>query len=93
MVNLAIETVEKEITNAIKDVNQRFKIGSTVDGDVCPGDSIASQILVTIMGRIGSKLGASIPNNVYIFYDKKSHKQLSIKEAAQKLLNAVTNGK
>ena len=94
MVNLTAERVEKEITSAINEVKRRLKISATVDRDVCPGDigGITSQILLTLIGRISNNLGVTVPNNCYIFHDKATERQLSIKEAAQKLLKAAKNG-
>lgn len=92
--NLTSERVEKEITTAINEVKQRLKISATINVDVCPGDitGMTSQILITVIGRIANSLGVSVPNNCYIFHDKNSG-QLSIKQAAQKLIKAATNGK
>lgn len=87
-------TVENELLKSIKEVKDLLKIDATISSDVCPGSiGITSQVLITIMGRIGNKLGVAIPNNCYIFYDKKSRRQLSIKEATHKLIKVVKDGK
>ena len=94
METLNITRVESELMNSIQEVKEMFNLGDPITGDVCPGSiGIASQVLIDVMVRIGSKLGVSIPDNAYIFYDKDSRKQLSIREAAQKLINVSKNGK
>jgi hypothetical protein len=91
---LTTERVEKEITAAINEVKRRLKISATINVNVCPGNvtGLTSQILVTLIGRIGNNLSVTVPNGCYIFHDKHLG-QLSIKQAAQKLIKAVTNGK
>ncbi|MCB0518498.1 MAG: hypothetical protein H6577_09970 [Lewinellaceae bacterium] len=88
-------TVENEIMNSLKEVKDLLKINAPISSDVCPGSigGITSHILVNIIGRIGNKLGVSIPNNCYPFYDKSSRKQLSIKEATKKLVKVLKDGK
>jgi hypothetical protein len=92
---LTNEQVEKAITKVINEVKRKLKITASVDRDVCPGNinGLTSQILVTLIGRIGNDLGVSVPNGCYIFKDRDSDEQLSVKQAAQKLIKAVKNGK
>ncbi|HMK16851.1 MAG TPA: hypothetical protein VK492_01520 [Chitinophagaceae bacterium] len=92
MVNLELTRVEKEITKAIDETTNMLKIDAAVNEDYCPGILIPSQVLVTLMARIGRSLGVMIPDSCYIFHDKKNHQQLSIKEAAKKLIKEAKNG-
>lgn len=95
MVALQSTIVETEIIKIIDEVNCNIlNVDHTVDCHYAPGDmGISSQVLITIMGRVGSILNVSIPEDCYIFFDKKLQRQLTIKEAAQKLINeAKTNG-
>lgn len=94
MANLIQATVEAEIIKAVEDVNKNLKIGATVNTSCCPGDDgFSSHILLHIMSRLQDTLGIIIPNNVYIFHDKDSHKQLSIEDAAIKLIKLAKHGK
>ena len=94
MKTLSIANVENELMDSIKEVKEMFNLSDPINGDVCPGNiGIASQVLIDIMVRIGIKLGITISDNAYIFHDKDSKRQLSIREAAQKLINVAKNGK
>ena len=85
--------VEAEIIKTILEIKSSLKIEATIDNDSCPGSiGISSQILITVMGRISNTLGVIIPDDCYIFHDKKTKKQLSIKEAAQKLVKVAKYG-
>ena len=91
---LNIEKIENELVSCIEEIRNKFKLDLTITKEFIPGKcGIQSQILVTVMGRIANKLGVNIPDNCYIFHDKKHRKQLSIKQAAQKLLKVVKNEK
>ena len=93
MATLDPKLVEKEIAKLIIEINNTIKIDAVVDEDCSPGSiGISSQILITAMGRIGRTLGVTIPDNCYIFHDKKTQKQLTIKEAAQKLIKVAIHG-
>lgn len=94
MTNLILASVEAEIIKAVEDLNSNLKIGATVNAACCPGNvGFASQVLLTIMSRLEDSLGIIIPHNVYIFHDKDTHQQLSIKEAANKLIKVAKDGK
>lgn len=94
MVTLDLATVEAEIIKHVEDINVNLKIGATVTSTICPGSSgFTSQILVDMFSTLEDALGITIPHNQYIFFDKDKHKQLSIKEAAQKLIKVATDGK
>jgi hypothetical protein len=92
---LTDEQVENAITGVINEVKRKLKIKAAIDRDVCPGNinGLTSQILVTLIGRIANALGVNVPNGCYIFKDGDSGEQLSVKQAAKKLIKAVTNGK
>ena len=95
MVALDSWVVEDELIKLIDEINKNI-LGIEIDIDkkCCPAEiGISSQILITIMSRVGNTLDVKIPNDCYIFHDKKSGKQLSIEEAAQKLIEKVQNGK
>lgn len=85
-----IEGTIKELITEIKDV---LNLQGAINDDLCPGEMIQSDALVTVTGRLGVRLGINIPLSCYPFFDKKNHKQLTIKEAATKVFNLVKNGK
>lgn len=91
MVQLAHDVVEKEIIKMIEEINNITEnLDLIIDKDFCPGNLMMSQVLITAMVRIGRALKVTIPDNCYIFHDKKTLKQLTIKEATQKLINEAT---
>ncbi|HEV7332534.1 MAG TPA: hypothetical protein VGN63_15960 [Flavisolibacter sp.] len=88
MINLDGALVEAKIIKAVEEIKHKLKLDAvTVDTELCPGKFISSQILVTLIGRLADALEVKIPDNCYIFLDKKTLKQLTIKESAQKLIN------
>ncbi|RCR67524.1 hypothetical protein [Larkinella punicea] len=94
MKSLDPSVVELELVKIVDEVNKNIsRLDIDIDTSCCPGDiGISSQILITIMGRVSNNLGITIPDDCYIFHDKDSHKQLSIKEAAQKLIEKAKDG-
>lgn len=92
MVNINHDLVEKEIIKTVEEINNILKIEALVNEDFCPGSLIMSQVLITAMVRIGRILQVTIPDSCYIFHDKKTQKQLTIKEATQKLIKEAING-
>jgi len=94
MKKLTNEEVEEKIIEVVATLCKDLVVDITIDGDICPGNIpyMTSHILVTVMGRVESLLDVKIPDNVYIFYDKKNNKQLSVKEAADKLLKTAKYG-
>lgn len=88
-----INEIEGAIKDLVVEVKDTLNLKEKIDSDVCPGNFIKSDALMTITGRLNSKLGISIPLNCYPFRDKMSHKELSIKEAAKKIFNLVKDGK
>ncbi|MCU7549824.1 hypothetical protein OCK74_11900 [Chitinophagaceae bacterium LB-8] len=94
MTKLDNAVVEAKIIKAVDEIKNKLKIDAVVVNiEFCPGKFISSQILVTLMGRIADSLEVNIPENCYIFHDKKTLKQLTIKEAAQKLIKEAQNEK
>ena len=94
MATLTQDAVEAEIINAVEDLNKNLKLGATVNETCCPGNAgFASQVLLTIMSTLEINLGVTIPSNVYIFHDKSTNRQLTIKEAAKKLIKLAEHGK
>lgn len=95
MINLDTNLVEKEIIKILEEIKGQLKIEAAINEECLPGElnGITSQILITAIGRLANTLKISIPLNCYIFHDKISQKQLTIKEAAQKLIKSATNGK
>jgi acyl carrier protein len=93
MITIDQAVVEDEIIKIVEDLNTNLKIGATVNKHCAPGRSgFASQILVDMMADLEDALGVTIPSNQYIFFDKTNHRQLTIKEAAQKLIKVATYG-
>ncbi|MBS1549702.1 MAG: hypothetical protein JSS94_07545 [Bacteroidetes bacterium] len=90
------DEIETEIIDVIKMICQKQNIDEEVNSDFCPGNFIKSIVLVSVaISTIEAKTGLEIPEDCYIFYDKKSHRQLTIKEATQKLIEKAVqlNGK
>jgi len=88
MVTLSQQIVVDEILKVINDTKKLLKIEGEIDASCCPGNisGISSLILVDVISELSSKLKVDIPYDCYIFHDKKTKKQLSIIEAAKKLL-------
>ena len=88
MIDNSQEQVEEKIIEVLEDITDTLEIKVSLDTRSCPGliPGITSQVLVTVMGRLEKKLDVIIPNNCYIFYDKKEKKQLNIKESTEKLV-------
>ncbi|WP_183560882.1 hypothetical protein [Mucilaginibacter sp. SP1R1] len=93
MIAASYDSVEKEIVNSIDEVKNVFRLKAAFDADSCPGTMLTSQVLVTVIARIAKKLGVILPNGCYIFYDKKTKRQLSIKEGTEKFIKEAQNGK
>ncbi|WP_273210097.1 hypothetical protein [Runella zeae] len=94
MKDVNLDIVELELIKLIDEINKNvLQSEIEVDATFCPGDTgISSQIILTIISRVSSILEITIPDDCYIFYDKKEHRQLTIKEAAQKLIEKAKNG-
>jgi hypothetical protein len=86
--------VEKKIIEHVTGIKNKLKLDApSIDGEFCPGNIIESQILVTVIGRLANALQIVIPLGCYPFKDKKTSKQLTIKEAAQILVNVAKKDK
>ncbi|MGF6849430.1 hypothetical protein QFZ51_004665 [Chitinophaga sp. W3I9] len=81
---LQIEIVEKQLVTILKDYCERLEIPEKVDSDFFPGNFIKSQVLLTAICEVELALEVVIPNECYIFCEKR--RQLSVKEVAQKIL-------
>lgn len=94
MKDIANVDVENEIVKVVSSICKTLMIEMPIDINTCPGNipGITSQILVTVMGKLQTFLCVTIPDNVYIFHDKKNNKQLSVKEAANKLIKTAKHG-
>lgn len=88
MVTLSQQIVENEILKVINDTKKLLKIDGDINGNSCPGNisGISSIILIDVISELSIKLKVEIPYDCYLFHDKKSKKQLSIIEAAKKLI-------
>ncbi len=93
MVNLNKKTVVDTIINVVEDINKLLKIGAEINESCIPGNFFASQVLVDLTPNLEEALGITIPLKEYIFFDKIKHRQLTIKEATEKLIKIAKNGK
>lgn len=96
MVKIESHIVEDAIIQEI----EKLKGLSTVDAnadintDCKPGIiGVRSQILVDITGKLEEILDIIVPNNCYIFRDSDGIRELTIREAAQKLIKIAKNAK
>ena len=87
MVKLDRDVVKEEIVRIVGTMKNTYNFEPDIDGDFRPGIKVPSQVLLSLMVRVAKKLEVIIPDSCYIFYDKKNHKQLSIEEAVEKLIN------
>ena len=84
---LDIDKVQNEITKLIDDININFGLEVKITPTTCPNDiGISSHIIISVMGNLEALLNVSIPDNCYIFHDKKDNRHLSIREASLKLI-------
>jgi acyl carrier protein len=89
-----LKTVEFEMTKIVQEITSVLQLETDINSDTCPNKvGISSQILVSATTRLEEALKVSIPAECYIFHDKKSKKHLTIREASQKLIKIVNNGK
>lgn len=95
-----VKIENKIVEDAILEEIEKLKGLSSVDSDAeinkeCkPGIiGVRSQILVDIMGKLEETLGVTIPNNCYIFRDGDGIRELTIREAAEKLIKIAKNAK
>lgn len=89
---LLLKDIESQIKEIIEEINAETELNASITVNSCPYNiGISSQILVSVMGLLENKLEIEIPANCYIFYDKTSNRQLSIKESALKLFTIINN--
>lgn len=94
MTNLSIEAVEMEIVKVVQEAATHMGVAIDVNASCAPGISgISSQVLVTVMCRLEGILDITIPDNCYIFHDRTSLRQLTIREASEKLLSVINKEK
>jgi hypothetical protein len=96
MMNLEIKTVEDAIILEIEEVKGLSSVhaNAKIDKDCKPGlIGIRSQVLVDIMGKLEEILSIVIPNNCYIFRAKDGITELSINQAAEKLIKIAKHAK
>ena len=89
MVNIDKLIVQNAIIKEIEQLKNLPSVDSDaqVNEDCKPGViGVRSQILVDIMGRLEEILEITIPNNCYIFRDSDGIRELTIKEATEKLI-------
>lgn len=91
MLKITATEAEQKIIEVVKKVASDMQVGMNVDADCIPGNLIASYALVTAISRIADAINAIVPDNCYIFHERKTKRQLSIKEAALKLIKAGKN--
>jgi len=95
MVHIDYNVVEGEIIKAVKVLSSKLNVEAEINSDCSPGTiiGISSQVLITIMGQLEDALDIVIPNECYIFHDKVTHRQLTVKEAANKLIKIAKHAK
>lgn len=91
MKTLNPDIVEEQVVAVVKEICEALKIEVVIDGEFCPGNFIKSQVLLDTISTIEDALGITIPNEHYVFSEKK--KQLSVKEAVQKIIKVAKDGK
>lgn len=96
MVKIENKIVEEAILEEIEKLKGLSSVDSNAEINIeCkPGIiGVRSQILVDIMGKLEETLGVTIPNNCYIFRDGDGIRELTIREAAEKLIKIAKNAK
>jgi hypothetical protein len=94
MATLTIASVEKEIVKVVQEAATHMGVAVNIDAACAPGSSgLSSQVLVTVMCRLEGILDITIPDDCYIFHDRTSMRQLTIREASEKLYNVLNKVK
>ncbi len=94
MIKINEDIVEAAIVKAVEDLNENLGIGASVSAGLCPGTSgFFSIALLDLYPTIADSLGIVIPVNKYIFQEEKTRRQLTIKEATQKLIQVAKYAK
>lgn len=85
MLKIDLDLIEEKITKVLVELRDEFGTDIMLNSECRPGVFFKSNVLVTAINRVANALDVTIPNNCYIFSDKRECKQLSIKEAALKV--------
>lgn len=88
MVTIDIQIIEDAIVQEIEKLKEQDIVSADakVDKECKPGMvGASSNVLVTITGWLEETLNVEIPNNCYIFRDGDGIRELTIREAAEKL--------
>ncbi|RZK12936.1 MAG: hypothetical protein EOO46_01220 [Flavobacterium sp.] len=93
VIDLEPEVIEQEVIKVLEEINEALEANAIIDENCRPGNFFKSHALVTAIDRIADVLEITIPLNCYIFFDKKTLTQLTIKEATLKLIKVGKNGK
>ncbi|HEV2482778.1 MAG TPA: hypothetical protein VGS79_24100 [Puia sp.] len=96
MISIDQQTVENAIIHEIENLKglSNIPIEAEITKECKPGViGVRSQILVDIMGKLEELLSVVIPNNCYIFRERDGITELSIAQAAEKLLKNASHGK
>lgn len=79
--------IEQQVSDVIKNICHNLNIDENITIDSYPGEFISSVVLISMaIPVVEAVTGIEIPPECYIFYDKESRKQLSIKNAVEKLI-------
>ncbi len=96
MVKIKNQIVEEAIIQEIEKLKGLSSMDSTaeINKECKPGIiGVRSQVLVDIMGILEKILEVVIPNNCYIFRDSDGIRELTIREAAEKLIKIAKHAK
>ncbi|MDP9082051.1 MAG: hypothetical protein M3O71_31940 [Bacteroidota bacterium] len=94
MSSLSIDAIEKEIVKVVQEAADHMGVAIDVDAGCAPGSAgISSQVLVTVMCRLEGILDITLPDNCYIFHDRTSLRQLTVRESSEKLFNIINKVK
>lgn len=96
MIKIENQIVEDAILQEIEQLRGLSSVDAEaeINKECKPGIiGVRSQILVDIMGKLEESLGITIPNNCYIFRDSDGIRELTIREAAEKLIKIAKNAK
>ena len=85
MLKIELDVIEEKIAKVLEELKDELETEVTINGECRPGAFFKSNVLVTAINRVANVLEVIIPDNCYIFFDKKEHKQLSVREAALKV--------
>lgn len=96
MIEIENHIIEEAIVTEIEKLKKMSSVDveAQINKECKPGAiGIRSQVLVTIMGVLEESLEIIIPNNCYIFRDSNENRELTIKEAAAKLIKIAKHAK